>query len=202
MTSQTAGYANMSQGVQSEPAFDFDANRTLALNPDLNQYQIVHFATHGFLNAVDPEYSGLMLSLVTKEGQQQPGFLSAIDVYNLNLPAELVVLHACQTGLGADLTGSQPKRDVQSQLKKVRSEGLVGLTRGFMYAGAKRVMVSLWSIKEQATGELMVRFYQSMQGPKKLSPAAALRQAQIEMLTQTKWKSPSDWSGFVIQGEW
>ncbi|MBI4748550.1 MAG: CHAT domain-containing protein [Acidobacteria bacterium] len=187
---------------QVKTAFDFDANRELALHPELSQYQIVHFATHGFLNAVNPEYSGLMLSLVDSRGHSQPGFLSAIDVYNLNLPAELVVLHACQTGLGADLTGSQPKRDVQSQLKKVRSEGLIGLTRGFMYAGAKRVMVSLWSIKEQATGELMIRFYKHLQGSKKLSPAAALRQAQIEMLTQTKWKSPSDWSGLVIQGEW
>ncbi len=183
-------------------AFDFDANRALALNPDLSQYQIIHFATHGFLNAVSPEHSGLMLSLVDAEGHHQPGFLSAIDVYNLNLPAELVVLHACQTGLGADLTGSQSKPDVQSQLKKVRSEGLIGLTRGFMYAGAKRVMVSLWSIQEQASGELMVRFYKHLQGPKKVSPATALRQAQIEMLTQTKWKSPSDWAGFVIQGEW
>ncbi|MEP6518287.1 CHAT domain-containing protein [Microcoleus vaginatus] len=168
-----------------KPAFDFTANRTTATNPDLSQYRIVHFATHGFANSRHPELSGLVLSLVDEKGTLQNGYLRVNDIFNLNLPAELVVLSACQTGLGKDIKG----------------EGLVGLTRGFMYAGAPRVVVSLWSVEDQVTSELMTRFYKKMLQDK-LAPAAALRSAQIEVLQLPEWQSPYYWAAFGLQGEW
>jgi CHAT domain-containing protein/tetratricopeptide (TPR) repeat protein len=171
---------------QSRQAIDFEASRETATGGDLNQYQIVHFATHGLINNRHPELSGLVLSLVDKQGRSQNGFLRLNEIYNLRLPAELVVLSACQTGLG----------------KEVRGEGLIGLTRGFMYAGARRLMASLWQVDDAATSELMGRFYRGMLGDKRLSPAAALRAAQLELWKQKGWQSPYYWAAFVLQGEW
>ena len=166
-------------------AIDFQANRTNVLNGDLSQYKYVHFATHGVMDAQRPGLSSLVLSTVDADGKPQNGFLRANDIYNMKLPAELVVLSACQTGLG----------------KEVKGEGLIGLTRGFMYAGARRVVVSLWSVNDKATSDLMTKFYQKMlkQGDR---PAAALRAAQIEMWKQKQWQSPYYWAAFVMQGEW
>jgi CHAT domain-containing protein len=166
-------------------AFDFAASRAIATSPELSQYQIVHFATHGILNSVNPELSGVVLSLLDKNGSPENGFLRLHDVFNLNLPAELVVLSACDTGLG----------------QEVRGEGLVGLTRGFMYAGAPRVMVSLWSVDDEGTSELMIRFYKKMLQDG-LKPASALRAAQIEMWQDKQWQAPYYWAAFVLQGEW
>ena len=166
-------------------AVDFKASRATAINGDLGQYRYLHFATHGWLDSEQPGLSALVLSLVDEQGRRQDGFLRASDIYNLKLPTELVVLSACQTGLG----------------KEVRGEGLVGLTRGFMYAGAARVIVSLWNVNDQATADLMTKFYRKMlrDGAR---PAAALRAAQIEMWQQPQWQSPYYWAAFVIQGEW
>jgi CHAT domain-containing protein len=166
-------------------AFDFTANRTTATLPDLSQYRFIHLATHGLLNTVHPELSGVVLSLFDENGADTDGFLRLNDIFNLNLPAELVVLSACETGLGKDVKG----------------EGLVGLTRGFMYAGAKRVAVSLWSVNDTATASLMTKFYQQML-EKKLNPVAALRAAQLEMWKTEQWKAPYYWAAFVVQGEW
>src|SRR5262249_45748923 len=152
---------------------------------DLSQYRIVHFATHGLLNSERPELSGLVFSMVDEAGHQQDGFLRLHEIYNLRLPAELVVLSACQTALGKD----------------IRGEGLVGLTRGFMYAGAPRVVASLWQVDDLATAELMGKFYRGML-KEGLRPAAALRAAQVEMLKQKRWQSPYFWAAFVLQGEW
>ncbi len=170
----------------SKQAIDFDASRETAIGDDLSQYQIVHFATHGLINNRHPELSGLVLSLVDQQGRPNNGFLRLNEIYNLRLPAELVVLSACQTGLG----------------KEIRGEGLVGLTRGFMYAGARRLMASLWQVDDAATSELMQRFYRGVLGEKALSPAAALRAAQIELWNQKQWRSPYYWAAFVVQGEW
>jgi len=170
---------------QRTSAFDFAASRSTATNPDLAKYKIIHFATHGLVNNLHPELSGVVLSLFDEKGADSNGFLRLNDIFNLNLPAELVVLSACETGLGKDVKG----------------EGLVGLTRGFMYAGSKRVVVSLWSVKDVATAELMKKFYQQMLD-KKLNPVAALRAAQLEMWKTQQWKSPYYWAAFVVQGEW
>lgn len=173
------------QASQSLSAFDFAANRQTATSAQLSQYRYVHFATHGFLNSVHPELSGIVLSLVNEKGESQDGFLRAHEVFNLKLPAELVVLSACQTGLG----------------KEIKGEGLVGLTRGFMYAGAPRVVVSLWSVSDQATAELMARFYRGML-KEKMRPAAALRAAQVFLMKERGWESPYYWAAFTLQGEW
>jgi CHAT domain-containing protein len=166
-------------------ALDFSANRGMVARAELGQYRYLHFATHGLLDSERPTLSALVLSLVDDRGNPQDGFLRAHDIYNLNLPAELVVLSACQTGLG----------------KEIKGEGLVGLTRGFMYAGAARVVVSLWNVNDKATSELMAKFYQKMlkDGQR---PAAALRSAQVEMWRSSQWRSPYFWAAFVLQGEW
>jgi CHAT domain-containing protein/tetratricopeptide (TPR) repeat protein len=166
-------------------AVDFKASLQTATDPELAHYGIVHFATHGLLNSADPELSGLVLSLVDQQGRPLDGFLQLQDIYNLNLPADLVVLSACETGLG----------------KEIRGEGLMGLTRGFMYAGASRVIASLWKVDDVATAELMERLYYGML-TKGMQPASALRRSQIEMWKQKRWESPYYWAAFVIQGEW
>ena len=166
-------------------AVDFAANRTLATSGELGRYRIVHFATHGLVNNEHPELSGVVLSLVDEKGNPQNGFLRLYDLYNLKLSAELVVLSACQTALGREIKG----------------EGLIGLTRGFMYAGAPRVVASLWQVEDRASAEVMKRFYQEM-FDKKLAPAAALRAAQVSMHTDKRWYAPYYWAAFTLQGEW
>jgi CHAT domain-containing protein len=166
-------------------ALDFDASRERAMSTELGKYRILHFATHALLNNKHPEFSGIVLSLVNKRGEQVNGFLQLRDIYNLNLPAELVVLSACQTGLG----------------KEIRGEGLIGLTRGFMYVGAARVMASLWKVDDAATAALMTQFYKRVLG-ERLRPAEALRASQTEMWRQKAWKSPYYWAAFTLQGEW
>ena len=184
--SEARAILSLAPAQKSRQAIDFEASRETATDGDLSQYQIVHFATHGLINNRHPELSGLVLSLVDKQGRAQNGFLRLNEVYNLRLPAELVVLSACQTGLG----------------KEVRGEGFIGLTRGFMYAGARRLMASLWQVDDAATSELMGHFYRGMLGDKRLSPASALRAAQIEMWKQKGWQSPYYWAAFALQGEW
>ncbi|MCY7377147.1 MAG: CHAT domain-containing protein [Pyrinomonadaceae bacterium] len=166
-------------------ALDFTANRETVLSRDLSGYRIIHFATHGLLHSEHPELSGIVLSLVNEQGQPVNGFLRLNEIYNLNLSADLVVLSACQTALG----------------KEVKGEGLIGLTRGFMYAGSPRVVASLWKVDDVATAELMKRFYQKML-QEKMRPAAALRAAKVEMWKQKRWNAPFYWAAFEIQGEW
>jgi len=170
---------------QGFKALDFAASRATVMNAGLDQYRIVHFATHGLLNSRSPELSGIVLSLVDEEGRAQEGFLRAYEIYNLKLNAELVVLSACSTALGKDIKG----------------EGLAGLTRGFMYAGTPRVIASLWNVRDEATAELMKRFYRNLLIGKS-PPAAALREAQISMWREPRWAAPYYWAGFALQGEW
>ncbi|MEG4045317.1 tetratricopeptide repeat protein [Microcoleus sp. Pol17_C1] len=164
---------------------DFAASRATATSPNLSQYKIIHVATHGFANSAHPELSGIVLSLVDEKGNPLNGFMRLTDIFNLKLAADLIVLSACQTGMG----------------QIVQGEGMVGLTRGFMYAGAQRVVVSLWSVDDQGTATLMSSFYQGML-KKGLTPAAALRAAQLEMWKQEEWRSPYYWAAFNLQGEW
>jgi CHAT domain-containing protein/Flp pilus assembly protein TadD len=177
--------AKVAPRKQALTALDFNASLATAVGPKLSQYRIVHFATHGLLNSVHPELSGLVLSLVDEQGRSRPGFLSLETIYNMTLPVDLVVLSACETGLG----------------KQIQGEGLLGITRGFMYAGASRVVASLWNVNDAATAQLMSKFYNGI-FKDKLQPAAALRRAQVAMWEQTRWSLPYYWAGFVIQGEW
>ena len=166
-------------------ALDFAASRANATSAALGQYQILHFATHGLINNRHPELSGIVLSLVDEKGQAQNGFLRLYEIYNLKLGADLVVLSACQTAVG----------------QEIRGEGLLGLTRGFMYAGAPRVVATLWQVDDRATSELMKRFYQKMLA-EGLRPAAALKAAQVSMQSDKRWSSPHYWAAFTLHGEW
>jgi CHAT domain-containing protein len=163
----------------------FDATRERLRELDLRQYRILHFATHGLLNAEQPELSGLVLSLVDKDGKPVSGFVGISDIYNLRAPVDLVVLSACHSALGND----------------VRGEGLVGLTRGFMYAGASGVVASLWKVNDEATSELMKLFYANML-EHGMTPAAALREAQNSIRQEPLWHSPYYWAAFTFQGEY
>jgi CHAT domain-containing protein len=183
---EAAGILNAVPAGEAIQALDFEASRKTATGPQLSQYRVIHFATHGILDSAHPELSGIVLSLVDPNGVPQDGFLRLHDLYNLNLPAELIVLSACQTGLGKDIKG----------------EGLVGLTRGFMYAGAARVVASLWKVDDAATAELMKEFYRGMFGNQHLSPSAALQNAQKTLSRQKQWASPYYWAAFVLQGDW
>jgi CHAT domain-containing protein len=167
-------------------ALDFAASRATATSAELAQYRMIHFATHSLLNQEHPELSGIALSLVDERGRPQDGFLRLHDIYNLKLNADLIVLSACQTGLG----------------KEVKGEGLIGLTRGFMYAGAPRVVATLWKVDDKATADMMKHFYQALLGEQRMRPAAALRAAQIALWRQTRWRDPAYWAAFALQGEW
>jgi CHAT domain len=165
-------------------AFDFDASQELALSPELGRYRYLHFATHGLLDNERPELSGVALSLLDRGGREQDGFLRLVEIYNLRLAAELVTLSACETGLG----------------KQVSGEGIVGLTHGFLHAGASRVLVSLWKVDDRATARLMGRVYEGIFRAK-LSPAAALRKAQLSLLQDPATSDPFFWAAFVLHGE-
>jgi CHAT domain-containing protein len=171
---------------QREAACSFSANYDNVTQPQksrLDQYRNVVFATHGFINSSNPQLSGLVLSLVDAKGKPRDGFLRLHDIFNLQLNADLVVLSACQTGLGED----------------IRGEGLVGLTRGFMYAGTKRVVTSLWNVDDAKTAQLMASFFQKTLKEQQ-TPVAALRSAQLQ-LWQTN-PDPRYWAAFTLQGEW
>ena len=165
--------------------FDFQANRANAQSNQLAQYRFVHWATHGFVNTQKPDLSGVVMSLVEENGQQQNGYLLLGDLFNLSLNADLVVLSACETGLG----------------KEVQGEGLIGLTRGLMYAGTPRVVTSLWSVPDDETATLMKSFYTKML-QQNLNPSQALREAQLELFRSKNWVSPYYWAAFTLQGEW
>ncbi|HEX7226849.1 MAG TPA: CHAT domain-containing protein, partial [Candidatus Binatia bacterium] len=166
-------------------AMDFDASREKLESTKLGEYSILHLATHGVLDPEHPEKSGFVLSTVDHNGQPQNGFITMRDVYALRAPVDLVVLSACQTALGKD----------------VRGEGLIGLTRGFMHAGASSVASTLWRVDDEATAELMKHFYANMlqQG---MTPAAALRAAQNTIRQDSRWRSPHYWAAFTLQGEY
>ncbi len=156
-------------------ALGFAARRELATGGALGRFRVIHFATHARVDMDDPDRSGIALS---------NGFLRSEEIYRLRLGADLVVLSACETALG----------------REVRGEGVVGLTRAFLHAGARRLLVSLWPVEDRATTELMARFYQGL-FREHLTPAAALRRAQEETRHAPGGSDPYFWAGFVLQGD-
>jgi len=169
----------------SRGALGFDASRSLAISGELAQYRVVHFATHALVDNIHPELSGLVLSLVDRTGHPVNGFVDLEDIYNLDLSADLVVLSACKTALGKEING----------------EGMTGLTRGFMYAGAPRIIATLWDVDDFATAKLMARFYRAMER-EGMKPAEALRQAQLGLWKEHSSSVPYYWAGFILQGDW
>ena len=166
-------------------AFDFNANRDAVLKANLARFRILHFATHSLLDDERPELSGIVLSLVDRAGRRQNGILRLYEIYNLRLNADLVVLSGCRTALGQEIKG----------------EGLIGLTRGFFYAGAPRVLASLWQIDDRTGAAFMKPFYEAML-VRHERPAAALRSAQIAMWRTKGWEAPYYWAAFTMHGEW
>jgi CHAT domain-containing protein/tetratricopeptide (TPR) repeat protein len=165
-------------------ALDFDANRQMVMSGKLSDYRYLHFATHAYVDDVFPGLSWLALSQVDRKGQEQPGYLRLNDIYQLRLNADLVTLGACRTGLG----------------KQLRGEGMISLTRGFIYAGAPRVMVSLWDVPDRETAQLMQSFYRNLL-KQKLPVSEALRRAQVEMWEEARSNAPFFWAAFGLQGD-
>jgi tetratricopeptide (TPR) repeat protein len=144
---------------------------------------VLHVATHGALDVDAPELSAIVLSLVDEHGRPRDGLLRLHEIVDLQLEASLVVLSACETALG----------------RRVAGEGLIGLVRGFLHAGAAQVMASLWPIQDQGTAELMARFYAAFLGGDQ-NAGAALRAAQLALRAEPRWSSPYYWAAFVLQG--
>ncbi|MGH9871382.1 MAG: CHAT domain-containing tetratricopeptide repeat protein [Pyrinomonadaceae bacterium] len=176
-------------GTQADVWLDLDASEGNVDTRDISKYRVVHIATHGLLNAERPQFTGVVLSLVGNKTED--GFLRTDEVFNLRLGSPLVMLSACETGLG----------------KEKRGEGVMGLTRAFMYAGAPTVGVSLWSVADRSTAELMTDFYKRLLGSSAgdstaVSPSAAMRDAQLAMIAGKKYSAPFYWAPFVLVGDW
>jgi CHAT domain-containing protein len=166
-------------------ARDFAATRDVVLSGALNDYKVIHFATHAVADTRTPELSGLVFSQVDEAGRPREGFLGLADIYDLRLTADLVVLSGCRTAFG----------------REVRGEGLMGLTRAFLYAGVPRVVASLWPVQDRAAAELMSRFYRALWREKK-SPSTALREAQRALRRDPRYRDSFYWAGYVLQGDW
>lgn len=161
------------------------ASRESVFAAEIADYRIIHFATHSLMNEEHPEMTGIAMSRYDKNGQQREGFVRLNDIYDLKLSADLVVLSSCNSGIG----------------KEIRGEGIIGLTRGFLQAGSKSVLASAWKVEDNATAELMEKFYAALL-TEKLTPPQALRKAQIQMRQHPRWQSPFFWAAFTVQGEY
>ncbi|MGA8160470.1 MAG: CHAT domain-containing protein [Acidobacteriaceae bacterium] len=167
--------------VQAAVGFAASAEKVRSMN--WSRFGIVHFATHAFLNPVQPDLSNILLSQFDAAGHPQAGALWFSDIASMRMPVDLVVLSACQTANGDQLPG----------------EGLVGLSYSFLIAGSRRVVGSLWDVDDAATAELMRRFYEALYRGGQ-SPAEALRSAQRAIAMVPRWSNPYYWAGFTIEG--
>jgi CHAT domain-containing protein len=171
-------------GGQAEVWTDLNASEENLRSRELTNYRVVHIATHGLLDAERPQFTGVVLSLVGNKTMD--GFLRTDEIFNLRMGASLVMLSACETGLG----------------KEKRGEGVIGLTRAFMYAGAPTVGVTLWSVADKSTADLMTDFYKRLLAASPRPPATAMREAQVAMISGKKYSAPFYWAPFVIVGDW
>jgi len=172
-------------GLKADAWLDLNASETNASTRDLSQYRVLHFATHGLLDTERPQFTGLVLSLVGNRGAD--GYLRTGEIFNLRLGAPLVMLSACETGLG----------------RERRGEGVIGLTRAFLYAGAPAVGVTLWSVADRSTAVLMTDFYRRLLAADNPAPAAAaLRDARLQLIEGRQYSAPYHWAPFVLVGDW
>ena len=171
-------------GYRSKALLFSSAQKDFVMSDSLRNYNIIHFATHGFVNSESPELSGIQLAITNKSKDE--GILYSGDIYNLKLNAELVVLSACETGLG----------------KISKGEGIIGLSRAFLYAGASNLIVSLWKVSDVSTSELMIEFYKNILGKKDVnhSYSSDLRSAKLELISNKKFAKPYYWSPFILLG--
>lgn len=174
------------KGMEADYLLRKEASETAIKNADLKQYNIIHVATHGTVDSEHPELSGLLLS--SGEGSKDDGMLYNGEIYNLRLNANLVVLSACETGLG----------------KISEGEGVIGLGRSLIYAGAKNIVCSLWQVSDASTENLMINFYNNLLSTPKeiqLSYSEKLRAAKLKMISEEKFAHPYYWSPFIIIGK-
>jgi len=177
--------ALLAPSSQVKMLLDFSADSSALRHGDLSQYRVIHIASHALLDTEHPALSGIVFSTVDRRGNARDGQVRLHEVYNLSLHARLVVLSACRTALGKELSG----------------EGMIGLTRGFLYAGAQSVLSTLWSVDDYATSQFMAQFYRELWKQKR-SPAEALQAAQQWMMRQSGFRSPYFWAGYSLTGEW
>ena len=175
----------LTRDAQVTTATGFDASADFLRSESVAAADIVHLAAHGFVDSEVTARSGVALSMYAPDGTRREGFVGLRDIMNLRLNAELVTLSACSTALGKYLPG----------------EGLLGLTRGFMFAGARRVVASLWAVEDRATAELMRHFYTALLRDRQ-APDAALAYAKRQLRRESRWRHPYYWSGFVLVGDW
>ncbi len=171
-------------GASADVLLDLEASEANVARRDLSRYRMVHFATHGLLDATRPQFTGLALAATRTDDAD--GFLRVGEVFNLRLGSPLVILSACETGLG----------------KEKRGEGVIGLTRAFIYAGAPLVGVSLWSVADRPTAELMTDFYKRMLAGQPNEAPAAMRAAQQQMIAGKRYSAPFYWAPFILVGDW
>jgi CHAT domain-containing protein len=176
-----------------------NATEELLKSDEIKKYKMLHFATHGFVNSEKPELSGLLLAQIPDTTitetdaelntgkEQNDGILYSGEIYNLELNADLVVLSACETGLG--------------KIKK--GEGIIGLTRALLYAGAKNIVVSLWQVSDESTSQLMINFYNNIleNGLKNPNYSNSLQKAKLKMISEGKYAHPFFWSPFILIGK-
>ncbi len=182
--SEALAIRDAAQGQDVWMALGFEASLQALEDLDVDAFRIFHFATHALVDEGNPERSGIALSLVDAAGQSRDGILPLERIYGLDIRADLVVLSACRTALGEEWDG----------------EGLVGLTHGFLAAGASSVAATLWQVDDRATAEVMAGLYRNLL-QEDLSPAAALRRSQLAVLHQRRWRDPYYWAPFVLVGD-
>jgi len=158
-----------------------EANKEQLINHSLDDYKIIHFATHSIIDEKIPARSSIVLSL--DEDLTQDGFLQMREIYNLKLNSDLVTLSSCQTGLGEFIKG----------------EGIEGINRAFFYAGTSSVLMSLWAVNDQASYQLMERFYFHLRSSESIM--SALRKAKLELIDSDTLSHPYYWAGFIVSGK-
>lgn len=163
---------------QAELLLGNDATFSRFSEAGLRDYDYIHFATHAFINEENPEYSAILLY----PEKQNSGVAYVGDIYNLELDANLVVLGACQTGMGSNYKG----------------EGLIGFTRAFIYAGASNLAVSMWRVSDQPTSYLMIDFYDHIRQGYDYNEA--LRQAKLNLIAKPQFANPANWAAFTLTG--
>jgi CHAT domain-containing protein len=166
-------------------ATGFDATVATVLDAPLNDFRILHFATHGWADSTYPELSSLSFSRYDRGGRALRAELQLPDIYRLDLNSDLVVLSACDTALG----------------KYVPGEGVLGLTHAFMSAGSRRVVATLWQVSDRATARMMELFYRGLLD-EGLPAGRALAEAQRQIKRERRWADPYFWAGFTMQGDW
>jgi CHAT domain-containing protein len=178
------GWALRGRRLGQSIRLGFRALASTVREEDWSHYEIAHFGVHALLNPERPAFSGVVLTMVHPDGVPRNGVLWLSDIYTLHMPVKLVVLSGCRTANGREIPG----------------EGLEGLSHAFFFAGARSVVGSLWSVEDSETGLLMQGFYRNLIHGK-LSPAAALRRAQLAIAGQAGTSAPFHWAGFTIQGD-